>query len=261
MGCPKEEPRVNRLRVLFLLVGTALLTGCVFVQSSTTSDTPPSKNAPTVRVIQEGDLGVLHLTSPKDLTSKANASLLAQCPSGRLVNVQTQLSDRDYFWIVQDYKLRVEGECLPVRTVSVPKAAPVAKIPPSELKKTRRGLIFTLGSLLFETNSALIRKNAQKHLVKLAAFLKNDPVRRIMIEGYTDNTGLASRNQILSEKRARSVEAILLKLGVPQDRIARVKGYGALYPVASNQTVRGREKNRRVEIVISNPQGAFKKNR
>lgn len=82
-----------------------------------------------------------------------------------------------------------------------------------------------------------------------------------MIEGYTDSTGLASWNQILSEKRARSVEAILLKLGVRQDRIARVKGYGALYPVASNKTFRGREKNRRVEIVISTPQGAFKKNR
>lgn len=261
MGCPKEESRVNRLLLSFLSLGTALLTGCVFVQSSTTSDTPPSKNAPTVRVIQEGDLGVLHLTSPKDLTAKANASLLAQCPSGRLVNVRTQLSDRDYFWIIQDYKLRVEGECLPVRTVALPGAPPVAKAPPSELKKTRRGLIFTLGSLLFETNSAMIRKNAEKHLVKLAAFLKNEPGRRIMIEGYTDSTGLASWNQILSEKRARSVEAILLKLGIRQDRIARVKGYGALYPVASNKTVRGREKNRRVEIVISTPKGAFKKNR
>uniref|UniRef100_A0A7C3LSH5 Uncharacterized protein n=1 Tax=Leptospirillum ferriphilum TaxID=178606 RepID=A0A7C3LSH5_9BACT len=46
------------------------------------------------------------LTAPKDLTAKANPSLLAQCPSGRLVNVRTQLSDRDYFWIVQVYKLR-----------------------------------------------------------------------------------------------------------------------------------------------------------
>ena len=252
---------MNRLPVLFLSMGAALLTGCVFVHSSTTSDTPPSMNAPTVRVTQEGDLGLLHLTAPKDLTAKANASLLAQCPSGHLVNVRTQLSERDFFWIVQDYKLRVEGECLPVRTVAIPVKTPVARTLPSELKKTGRGLVFTMGSLLFETNSAFIRKNAEKHLVKLAAFLKKEPGRRIMIEGYTDSTGLSSWNQTLSEKRARSVEKTLLKLGVNQDRIARVKGYGALYPIASNKTVRGRKKNRRVEIVISTRQGTFKKNR
>ncbi|MHB1927470.1 MAG: hypothetical protein ACYCRD_09430 [Leptospirillum sp.] len=50
-------------------------------------------------------MGLLHLTAPKDLTAKANKDLLTKCTSGRLSNVLTQLSDRDYFWIVQVYKL------------------------------------------------------------------------------------------------------------------------------------------------------------
>ena len=239
--------------------GAALLSGCVYIPSSTLSDRPPASNATTVRVVEEGGLGVLHLTSPKDLTTKADADLLAQCPSGRLVNVRTQLSDRDWVWIVQDYKLRAEADCLPVPPAPV--KAPAPKKPLLEAKKTERGLVFTLGSLLFETNKASIRDLAKDHLEKLVRYLKSEPSRRIMIEGYTDSTGRAAYNRTLSEKRAHAVEAALRKMGVGPERIARVKGYGALYPVASNKTARGRQENRRVEIVISDATGAFKKNR
>ena len=255
---------MKRLLVTCLAGGAALLSGCVSIPSSTLSDTPPASNATTVRVVEEGDLGVLHLTSPTTLTAKADADLLAQCPSGRLVNVRTQLSNRDWVGIVQDYKLRAQADCLPVPppTPAVqPAAAPAPKKPVLEAKQTERGLVFTLGSLLFETNRANIRKGALHRLDKLAAYLKSEPGRRIMIEGYTDSTGHAAYNRALSEKRAQVVKAALLKMGVGRDRIARVKGYGALYPVASNKTVQGREKNRRVEIVISDPTGAFKKDR
>ncbi len=253
-----------RFLTICLAGGAAFLSGCVFIPSSTLSDTPPAPGAKTVRVVEEGDLGVLHLTAPKDLTTRAGADLLAQCPSGRLVNVRTQLSNRDWVGIVQDYKLRAQADCLPVPPAPAapnPVSAPAPKKPLLEAKKTERGLVFTLGSLLFDTNKASIRKGAEHRLDKLAAYLKQEPARRIMIEGYTDSTGHAAYNRRLSEKRAQAVEAALRKLGVGSDRIARVKGYGALYPVASNKTARGRQENRRVEIVISDSTGAFKKNR
>jgi outer membrane protein OmpA-like peptidoglycan-associated protein len=82
-----------------------------------------------------------------------------------------------------------------------------------------------------------------------------------MIEGYTDSTGHPSYNMRLSEKRARSVEAALEKMGVGSDRIASVKGFGERYPVADNGTAEGRQDNRRVEIVISEPNGKFLKDR
>lgn len=252
---------MKRLLAISLAGGAALLSGCVSIPSSTISDRPPASNATTVRVVEEGGLGVLHLTSPKDLTTRADADLLAQCPSGRLVNVRTQLSDRDWVWIVQDYKLRAEADCLPVPPAPAPVSAPSPKKPLLEAKKTERGLVFTLGSLLFETNKASIRDLAKDHLEKLVRYLKSEPSRRIMIEGYTDSTGRAAYNLRLSEKRAHAVEAALRKMGVGPTRIARVKGYGALYPVASNKTARGRQENRRVEIVISDATGAFKKNR
>ena len=256
-----KEARVKRLLAISLAGGAALLSGCVFIPSSTLSDRPPASNATTVRVVEEGELGVLHLSSPKDLTTKADADLLAQCPSGRLVNVRTQLSDRDWIWIVQDYKLRAEADCLPVPPAPAPVKAPAPKKPLLEAKKTERGLVFTLGNLLFDTNKTSLRPGAEHRLDKLAAYLKNEPARRIMIEGYTDSTGRAAYNRMLSEKRAHAVEAALRKIGVGATQIARVKGYGALYPVASNKTVRGRQENRRVEIVISDATGAFKKNR
>ena len=250
---------MKRLLAISLAGGAALLSGCVSIPSSTISERPPASNATTVRVVEEGGLGVLHLSSPKDLTTKADADLLAQCPSGRLVNVRTQLSDRDWVWIVQDYKLRAEADCLPVPPAPV--KAPPPKKPLLEAKKTERGLVFTLGSLLFETNKASIREGARDRLEKLANYLKSEPSRRIMIEGYTDSTGGAAYNRTLSDKRAHAVEAALRKMGVETTQIASVKGYGALYPVASNKTARGRQENRRVEVVISDATGAFKKNR
>jgi len=198
--------------------------GCVYINSGTIFDSPDATGSHMVQATEKGDLGVLHLTAPEDLTVRANEKLLSQCPSGRLENVQDQLNERDFFWIVQSYTLRVKAICDPTK-VAVVKSV-LQKKPPATLnaKKTERGLVFTLGTILFNTNQATIRSHAEKSLDKLVSYLQEEPGREIMIEGYTDSTGRASWNRTLSEKRARNIEHALEKMGVNPNRIASVKG-------------------------------------
>jgi hypothetical protein len=102
---------MKKMIALALFTGLLAMSGCVFIESSSISDSPRGTAGTVVHVTEQGDLGVLHLVAPADLTSKANTDLLAQCQSGHLSNVQTQLSDRDWFWIVQVYKLRATAVC------------------------------------------------------------------------------------------------------------------------------------------------------
>jgi outer membrane protein OmpA-like peptidoglycan-associated protein len=117
-------------------------------------------------------------------------------------------------------------------------------------KKTERGLVITLGDVLFDTNQAQLKPGGTRSLQKLAGFLKQYPQRHAQVEGHTDNTGAAEYNQALSDRRANAVRAALVDLGVGNDRIA-THGYGQASPVASNDTASGRRQNRRVEIIIS----------
>jgi outer membrane protein OmpA-like peptidoglycan-associated protein len=71
------------------------------------------------------------------------------------------------------------------------------------------------------------------------------------VEGHTDATGAAGYNQTLSEQRARTVESWLESRGYVVANVTEVHGFGKTKPVASNDTPEGRQKNRRVEIVIN----------
>ena len=121
-------------------------------------------------------------------------------------------------------------------------------------KKTDRGLVITLGDVLFDTNKAQLKPGATRSLQKLATFLKQYPERKAQVEGYTDSTGSANYNQELSDRRAHAVRASLLDMGVSSDRIT-THGYGKESPVASNDTPAGRQMNRRVEIILSDDKG------
>ncbi len=123
-----------------------------------------------------------------------------------------------------------------------------------EAKKTDRGMVITLGDVLFDTNQAQLKSGAMRNLQKLADFFKQYPQRKLMIEGFTDSTGSRRRNQELSDKRAYSVRTALLDMGIGADRITS-RGYGESYPVAGNDTAAGRQLNRRVEIIISDDSG------
>lgn len=119
-----------------------------------------------------------------------------------------------------------------------------------------RGLVLTLGDVLFDTGAADLKPSANRTLLKLAQFLQMNLRRTIRIEGYTDSTGAAGENLSLSRDRAQSVADMLVDLGVEEKRIA-VEGYGDQYPVEANATERGRALNRRVEIVISDKLGVL----
>lgn len=120
--------------------------------------------------------------------------------------------------------------------------------------ETDRGLVMTLGDVLFDTGSSDLKASASRTLLKLVQFLQINPRRKIRIEGYTDNSGKAADNLELSWARAQSVADALKDLGVDAKRI-EVKGFGEAHPLAENASSKGRAQNRRVEILISDEQG------
>ncbi len=120
--------------------------------------------------------------------------------------------------------------------------------------ETDRGLVVTLGDVLFKTESAELEASANRTLLKLVSFLQLNPQRKVRVEGYSDNSGDATENLLLSRARARSVSRTLTDLGIDTARI-EVVGYGERFPVAENASARGRALNRRVEIVLSDEQG------
>jgi outer membrane protein OmpA-like peptidoglycan-associated protein len=121
-------------------------------------------------------------------------------------------------------------------------------------KKTDRGLVMTIGDVLFDTDRAQLKEGGLRSIDKLADFLKAYPQRTALVEGYTDSTGSEAHNEALSSRRATSVRAALLERGVGGDRVS-MKGYGEAYPVAGNDSSGGRQLNRRVEIVLSDEAG------
>ncbi|MFL8989179.1 OmpA family protein [Pseudomonas sp. QLc11A] len=118
-------------------------------------------------------------------------------------------------------------------------------------RQTERGTLVTFGDVLFATDKAELKSNGLMNINKLAQYLQENPDRKVIVEGYTDSTGTASHNQSLSERRADSVRAALVKMGVDPTRIV-AQGYGKEYPVADNSSTSGRAMNRRVEVTISN---------
>jgi len=116
-------------------------------------------------------------------------------------------------------------------------------------KKTERGIVVTMGDVLFDTGKATLKPGAYTTVERLAAVLKEDPQRKVMIEGHTDNVGSDEYNQSLSERRAASVQAALFERGVDASQISTV-GKGETTPVASNDNAAGRQQNRRVELVF-----------
>ena len=119
---------------------------------------------------------------------------------------------------------------------------------------TKRGLVLTLGDVLFDTGQATLKPGAERTTAALVTFLNENPGRNVLIEGFTDSVGSDQSNMSLSQRRADAVRTSLVGQGIAGTRI-RTRGYGEAYPVASNDNAGGRQQNRRVEIVISDPEG------
>ena len=121
-------------------------------------------------------------------------------------------------------------------------------------KKTERGIVITLGDVLFGTDMANLSAAGVESVQTLAKILQQNPQRVVQIEGFTDSTGSAAHNQELSQRRASVVRKALQESGIGQDRMS-IFAYGEAFPVAQNDTAAHRQLNRRVEIVLSDDSG------
>ena len=119
-----------------------------------------------------------------------------------------------------------------------------------QTQDSARGLIVQMSDVLFDTGSATLKTAAREKLAKISGILLAHPGLTLEIEGHTDSVGSDDFNQQLSERRADSVRDFLAEQGVPASTIA-ARGFGKTQPVASNDTPEGRQRNRRVELVVN----------
>jgi outer membrane protein OmpA-like peptidoglycan-associated protein len=119
-----------------------------------------------------------------------------------------------------------------------------------DTRDTERGLVVNMSDVLFDTGKYTLRQEAREKLARIAGIVLNYPSLRLEAEGHTDNVGSAELNQKLSEQRAYSVRDYLVSQGMPVSSITAV-GKSFSVPVASNDTAKGRQQNRRVELIVS----------
>jgi len=118
-----------------------------------------------------------------------------------------------------------------------------------QAEKTERGMVLTLGDVLFDINEATLAPGASRNIAKIASFMRSYPERQAVIEGHTDSMGDDDYNLDLSRARAFAVRQALIEEGIAGARIS-TQGMGETLPVASNATSSGRQENRRVEIIF-----------
>ena len=141
---------------------------------------------------------------------------------------------------------------LAAATAASAKAAKLQKeLADLQAQQTERGMVLTLGDVLFDTARSELKAGAFSTVDRLATFLRENPERRVAIEGHTDSVGSDSANLSLSQRRADAVRAALTSRGIDGTRIT-AQGMGEAVPVASNDTAEGRQRNRRVEVIIAN---------
>jgi outer membrane protein OmpA-like peptidoglycan-associated protein len=126
----------------------------------------------------------------------------------------------------------------------------------AEVHAADRGLVLTLGDVGFDAGKASLQPTAMAAIDRLAQLMSVYPERSVRIEGHTDSFGDDAANQQLSERRAIAVRDALLARGIAATRVEAV-GHGETRPIADNGTADGRQKNRRIEIVMSDEQTNF----
>jgi outer membrane protein OmpA-like peptidoglycan-associated protein len=119
-----------------------------------------------------------------------------------------------------------------------------------ETRESARGLIVNMSDVLFDYDRATLKPGAREKLARVAGVLMAYPGLEIEVEGHTDSMGTDEYNQGLSERRATSVREYLASQGIPRETIEAM-GFGESRPVVGNETAAGRQRNRRVELVVS----------
>lgn len=132
-----------------------------------------------------------------------------------------------------------------------------AQLAELQAKQTDRGMVLTLGDVLFDTARTTLKPGALRTVDQLARFLETNPEQKILIEGHTDSVGDDAYNRELSLRRAEAVQRALTDRRISADRM-EVNGLGEGYPVASNNSAEGRQRNRRIEVIFSDESGMIK---
>lgn len=191
------------------------------------------------RALTATEMGVLgHAEDRMALASQQRDQLVAQA---RLHNLD----------IAQSRAAEAQAQALSAEQRAARLEAELASL---QARNTDRGLVVTLSDVVFDVDSARLRPGATRALDRIADALRDNPQRRVMIEGFTDSQGLDAYNLELSARRAGAVRQALVDRGISAQRID-AQGLGESFPVATNSTIAGRQLNRRVEILFSDPQG------
>jgi outer membrane protein OmpA-like peptidoglycan-associated protein len=174
--------------------------------------------------------------------------------SARMATNEAKMETNDAKMAANDAKMAA-NEALNERDQATLEAARLqAEVDQLKATPTPRGLVMTLGDVLFDTGRSELNPGASRKLDQLAQFLSEHRERRVQIDGFTDSVGTESYNEELSRRRADAVKSALTTRGVDASRIS-TQGYGKAYPVANNSDSGGRQLNRRVEVVIGGDSG------
>ena len=208
------------------LVGLALfiLTGCVTPQSAANSNPGDNTTAGTIMGGVIGAIAGMEMSSKDDRKKGAIIGAIVGATAGNAIG---QTLDQQ----AEDLRRDLNNDQV-------------------DVTNTGSELIVTMPQdILFNLDSAAVRSDLRRDLGVVAGNIQAYPNTTISIEGHTDNTGSASYNQSLSQRRANAVASVLMNNGVPPARLGTI-GRGEDEPVASNLSATGRAQNRRVEIVI-----------
>lgn len=187
-------------------------------------------------------------------TARADAEVARISAAGQIAQARTDVEVARISAAGQTEQARTEAETARIAAAGQAEKAQELQRQIDELqaKPTDRGLVLTLGDVLFNSGRADLNAGATSSLNKLAAFLNHYPDRGAAIEGHTDSMGSDEQNQGLSQRRAEAVKSYLVGQGIGTIRLAAA-GKGENQPLASNDSAQGRQQNRRVEVIIDNP--------
>jgi OmpA-OmpF porin, OOP family len=202
---------------------------------------------PDVEFEAENAVLSAQIASEKILTAQANDAIAAGSAQRQAVLLQARERESQRS-AEQAGDARRAADTAQLRADSLE-----AQLADLKVKKTERGLVLTLGDVLFDTNQSTLKSGAYGTIDRLATALREKSGRKVLIEGHTDNVGADDSNQELSLRRARSVQSALTQRGVTGEQITAI-GKGEDFPVASNDDASGRQSNRRVELIFTEDQ-------
>ena len=211
--------------------------------------------AEALRMQQEAQQAAAEAARQKAEAEKASAAALAQQQAAQAAADQAA-KDRA---AAQAQQRAAEAETEKARQAAAQAEAEKAQLRAQLLNQlnsilqtrdSARGLIVNMSDVLFDTGSYTLKPGAREKLAKISGIVLAHPGLSLQIEGHTDSVGSDEFNQQLSERRADSVRDFLAEQGVAPSTIT-AHGFGKTQPVASNDTAEGRQRNRRVELVVN----------